>query len=138
MGTHPIFESDFDCLTEWHGRFLHSDSHITQSLVEENAEFSTTRSSVKNPSTSLTAPSTPNFGQRRSVSNFSNCLASNRAPLRTRSDKLHYRMKTHFCSILLGLRIRLPNRTRFCLGWNLPLKKMSETFFEILLNLKSS
>jgi len=19
MGTHPIFESDFDCLTEWHG-----------------------------------------------------------------------------------------------------------------------
>jgi len=33
MGTHPIFESDFDCLTDCIMNFLNCDSYATEAVL---------------------------------------------------------------------------------------------------------
>merc|ERR1712003_223862 len=39
MGTHPIFESDFDCLTEWHHKVKEAKVEIAKFTKERESEF---------------------------------------------------------------------------------------------------
>jgi|ERR1712227_410565 len=73
MGTHPIFESDFDCLTEWINRWRHPRASPSGSLGVRGSETTRPGRSTIDPANTVPRHRGDRTPQRR-IKSWRNCL----------------------------------------------------------------